>query len=73
MAKRKAKHLGFGIYVQYQFKKKELVKGDTFQDADYGTMLWDGRKWVNVDDELAQYQKELAAPQKKYKKIKTLI
>ena len=73
MAKRKAIHLGFGIHVHSQFTKEQLVKGDTFNDADYGTMQWDGRKWVNVDDQLDSYNKELKKLKNKFRKIKTLL
>lgn len=45
-AKRLPKHMGTGIYVHQQFSASQLVKGDTFNDADFGDMVWDGRKWI---------------------------
>lgn len=50
--KRAPKHMGTGIYVHQQFehRKDELVKGDTFFDADYGEMAWNGRKWISQED-----------------------
>lgn len=48
--KRYPKHMGTGIYVHQQFRPSELVKGDTFMDADYGDMVWDGRKWIHEED-----------------------
>lgn len=42
--------MGTGIYVHQQFRPQDLVKGDTFMDADYGDMVWDGRKWISEDD-----------------------
>ena len=48
---RKPKHVGSGIYVHMQFSndKDNLVPGDTFNDADYGNMMWDGKKWINAN------------------------
>lgn len=48
--KRKPKYIGTGIFVHSQFQKKQLVKGDTFFDADYGEMIWNGKKWKQVKD-----------------------
>lgn len=47
---RAPKHMGTGIWVNKQFTPEQLVKGDTFMDADLGDMVWDGRKWISVDD-----------------------
>ncbi len=47
-AKRQPKYLGTGIYVFYQFTPEALVKGDTFFDADYGMMRWNGHKWKSA-------------------------
>lgn len=40
--------MGTGIYVHQQFSPKQLVKGDTFFDADYGDMKWNGKEWKQV-------------------------
>ena len=42
--------MGTGIYVHQQFQPRELVKGDTFNDADFGDMVWNGRKWIPEED-----------------------
>jgi hypothetical protein len=39
--------MGHGIYVHQQFSPNQLVKGDTFSDADYGPMIWNGTRWVH--------------------------
>jgi len=44
--RRKPEHRGCGIYVHQQ-PFSNLVKGDTFFDADYGPMVWNGKKWVS--------------------------
>lgn len=48
--KRTARFKGSGMYVRQQFKASDLVKGDTFWDADEGMMCWNGFAWENVDD-----------------------
>lgn len=45
---REAKHLGTGIYVHSQFSPKCLIKGDTFYDADFGNVEWDGNEWQQI-------------------------
>lgn len=42
------KHMGMGIYVHQQFDPKDLVKGDTFDDADFGMVEWDGKEWQQI-------------------------
>lgn len=42
--KRKPKYLGTGIHVHSQ-PFDYLVEGDTFNDADFGDMIYDGKKW----------------------------
>jgi hypothetical protein len=44
---RKAKDLGTGMYVYLMFSDHELVEGDTFWDCDYGSLTWNGDKWIN--------------------------
>jgi len=60
MAKRKAKYLGTGIHIHDQFNKSELVKGDTFFDADYGMMIWTGKQWANKSEKIMATKKQLA-------------
>tara|TARA_R110002020_G_scaffold208452_6_gene414208 strand:- start:16704 stop:16934 length:231 start_codon:yes stop_codon:yes gene_type:complete len=43
---REPEHLGCGIYVHGQFDKETLVIGDTFSDADYGYVTWNGKDWI---------------------------
>ena len=43
---REPRYMGTGIYVHEQFMPSQLVKGDTFFDADHGPMIWNGNKWV---------------------------
>lgn len=43
---REPKHLGTGIYVHDQYFP-ELVIGDTFSDADFGNVIWNGDTWVD--------------------------
>lgn len=45
--KRSPKYMGTGIHVHDQFSSSQLVKGDTFFDADWGSMKWNGKKWVS--------------------------
>lgn len=47
--KREPKQVGSGIHVHQQFTGKEhtLVKGDTFFDADFGDMIWNGKAWIS--------------------------
>lgn len=47
---RKPRHLGTGIHVHQQFNKNKLVKGDTFFDADFGEVKWNGEKWIEDTD-----------------------
>jgi hypothetical protein len=42
--KRNPKFLGCGIYVHSQ-TFNDIVKGDTFWDADFGMMIWNGKSW----------------------------
>lgn len=44
---REPHYKGTGIYVHDQFRPEQLVKGDTFFDADYAEMVWNGKKWVS--------------------------
>jgi hypothetical protein len=46
MKKRKPKFVGTGIHGHQLFNPKDLVKGDTFFDADFGDMIWNGKVWV---------------------------
>lgn len=46
---RDPKYMGCGIHVHLAFRADELVPGDTFHDADYGAMIWTGKKWVSDD------------------------
>ena len=46
---RKPKYLGTGIYVHQQ-TFDNLVKGDTFCDADFGNVIWNGVEWQNAND-----------------------
>ena len=46
---RRPQHMGTGIHVDHQFSPKELVFGDTFFDADFGDMIWNGKKWIQQD------------------------
>lgn len=43
--RRKPQHMGTGIHVHQQFQPNQLIKGDTFFDADYGDMVWTGKSW----------------------------
>lgn len=45
---RAAKSLGSGMYVQMQFDPKDLVKGDTYFDGDYGDVTWSGTHWCAI-------------------------
>ncbi len=55
MSKSRApKFMGTGIYVHQQFRPKQLVKGDTFFDADYGLVRWTGKKWKQVKEKVNQ-------------------
>ncbi len=49
--------MGTGIYVHMQFRPEQLVKGDTFFDADYGDMIWNGAEWVCEDGNMYQIEK----------------
>lgn len=42
--KRKPKYRGTGIFVHQQ-SFINLMKGDTFFDADWGLMTWNGKEW----------------------------
>ena len=42
--KRKPKFLGTGIHVHNQ-TFNDIIKGDTFWDADFGMMIWNGKSW----------------------------
>jgi hypothetical protein len=46
---RPPKNMGTGIRVHDQFEAKDLVKGDTFGDADFGEMVWNGKKWISKE------------------------
>lgn len=54
MKKRKPKYMGSGIHVHQQFQPKDLVKGDTFCDADFGGMIWNGKKWISDESDKVQ-------------------
>lgn len=44
-------HRGTGIYVHQQ-TFVDLKIGDTFFDADYGDMIWNGQRWQTNDSQL---------------------
>ena len=44
--KRAPKHLGAGMYVEFQFNTDKLVVGDMYFDADFGSVEWNGTKWI---------------------------
>jgi hypothetical protein len=47
---RKPEHKGSGIYVHQQIFNS-LVKGDTFFDADFGNVIWNGVEWQNANNQ----------------------
>ena len=47
--KRKPKFMGSGIFMHQQFNARDLVKGDTCWDADWGELRWSGKEWVQAN------------------------
>lgn len=65
------KNMGTGIYVHQQFSESTLVKGDTFGDADFGDMIWDGRKWIPEEEEISMTLTEIVDTLRVFKLVNT--
>jgi len=55
--KRNPEYKGSGIYVHQQ-RFKSLIKGDTFCDADFGYVIWDGSEWQSNNNQKVKINKQ---------------